>query len=271
LGLASITTTGGNLAVTSIGSVTGNGVTLTATGAGSGIALGGGVNAGTGTATLSAGGDITSSIVGNYAVQGNSVSLNSGGGALGSALAQLEIGTSNLDAVGTNGIFLDLNAFSPVFATVNTLRNTTSGDIIVNAHGGARFLTLVDNPHGNVSITTFSPLDIMAGINAGSSISLTTSGTGSNDMFLDGTFTNNALGGFDVVLGPTGVLTHGANFSRVIIGATPAPDPILNLALNTTNNSTNTATNTQQVTVTTEEVEKKEKENKQKKDAPVCK
>ena len=144
------------------------------------------------------------------AVQGGTgVTLNAGG-AIGSAAAPLAVSTPALDASAAYGIAIDLNAFGPVPAVVNTLTNTTTGDILLNAHGGTTITSLVSSA-GNVTIHSFSPLDIQRGITAGGGIFLSTAGvslnsTLPNDMTLSGPFTYAAGGAFDVTIGSFGTL-----------------------------------------------------------------
>src|SRR5207245_7370004 len=140
------------------------------------------------------------------AVQGGTgVTLNAGG-AIGSTAAPLTVSAPALDASAAYGIAIDLNAFAPIWATVNTLRNTTTGDILLNAHGGTTITSLVSSP-GNVTINSFSPLEVQQGISAGGGIFLSTAGvlpngTPPNDMTLNGPFTyNTGTGKFEVTIG----------------------------------------------------------------------
>ena len=146
-----------------------------------------------------------------HAVQGGTgVTLNAGG-AIGSTAAPLAVSAPALDASAAYGIAIDLNAFSPMPATVNTLTNSTTGDILLTAHGGTTITQLVSSP-GNVTIHSFSPLDVQRGITAGSGIFLSTAGlsrngTLLNDMTLSGPFTyNTSTGAFEVTIGSFGTL-----------------------------------------------------------------
>ena len=144
-----------------------------------------------------------------HAVQGGTgVTLNAGR-AIGSTTAPLAVAAPALDASAAFGIAIDLNALSPTPATVNTLQNTTTGDILLNAHGGATIASLVSSP-GSVTINSFSPLDVQRGITAGGGIFLSTggvfpNGTPPNDMTLNGTFSP-GTGPFDVTIGSFGTL-----------------------------------------------------------------
>src|SRR6266446_2524609 len=145
-----------------------------------------------------------------------------------SHLAPLAVAAPALDAGAAYGIAIDLNAFGPRPATVNTLRNTTTGDILLNAHGGTTIASLVSSP-GNVTINSFSPLDVRQGISAGGGIFLSTAGvlpngTPPNDMTLNGPFTyNTATGKFEVTIGAFGTL-HLAG--GVTLSAPLFPNPL---------------------------------------------
>jgi len=133
-------------------------------------------------------------------------------------------------------------------AVVNTLTNTTTGDIVLNAHGGTTITSLVSGP-GNVTIHSFSPLDIQKGIAAGGDIFLSTAGpslnaTLPNDMTLSGTFTYRTSGAFDVTIGSFGTL-HLPGGLDLTTDLFPNPlnitkftfvsgDPVLVAAYNTT-------------------------------------
>ncbi len=236
-----------------------------------------------GSVYLQAGGSITSGFGGAYSVQGSSVQLFSTGGSLGTSGAPLEVKASTLEAGADQGIYLNTNQFSPAPVTVNLLENLTSGDIVLNAWGGATTTALVYNPGGDVGIHTFSPLSVLAGIQAGDSIFLSTSGVPSNDMTLDGPFTYG--GAFEVTVGEPGVLTFGPGYTGVITllvgGGTPPPpppppppeeepsgddlsDPSLNQTLNSTNNDTNNSTDFTGNTPTGGDEDEDEKKEKQK-------
>ena len=147
--------------------------------------------------------------LGNAVQGGTGVTLNAGG-AIGSTAAPLAIAAPALDASGAYGIAINLNAFGPTPAVVNTL-TTTTGDILFNAHGGTTITSLVSSP-GNVTINSFGPLDVQQGITAGSGIFLSTAGpslgsTLPNDMTLNGPFTySTATGAFEVTIGAFGTL-----------------------------------------------------------------
>jgi filamentous hemagglutinin family protein len=164
------------------------------------------------------------------AVSGGSVALTATNGAIGSPTAGVEVVTPTLSASAANGITLDLNGLAPQPAVVNLLQNSGIGDILLNAHGGATTTSLVSNPGGNVFINTFSPLDVSAGISAGNSIFLSTSGgpTGSaNDMSLNGTYTyNTSTGAFEVTVGLGGQLTLLSVSTPLILTAPLFPNPV---------------------------------------------
>src|SRR5256885_16687089 len=128
------------------------------------------------------------------AVQGGTGVTLTAGGAIGSTAAPLAIAAPALDASGAYGIAINLNAFGPTPAVVNTL-TTTTGDILLNAHGGTTIASLVSSP-GNVMINSFSPLDVQQGISAGGGIFLSTAGvlpngTHPNDITLNVPLTYN--------------------------------------------------------------------------------
>ena len=147
--------------------------------------------------------------LGNAVQGGTGVTLNAGG-AIGSTAAPLAVAAPALAASAAYGIAIDLNAFGPTPAVVNTL-TTTTGDILLNAHGGTTITRLVSSP-GNVTINSFGPLDVQQGITAGSGIFLSTAGpslgsTLPNDMTLNGPFTySTATGAFEVTIGAFGTL-----------------------------------------------------------------
>ena len=68
--------------------------------------------------------------------------------------------------------------------SVLLLQNHSTGDIVLNAYGGAFISTMVNNtatntpghPGGSVTLNTFSPLDVNFGIDAGNNIFLSTAG-----------------------------------------------------------------------------------------------
>jgi hypothetical protein len=165
----------------------------------------GGVTA-TGLASITSGGDILGGLV-----QGSAVFL-SAAGAIGAPLAHLSVGAATLDASAANGISLEINGLAPQPVMINTLSNSATGDIFVNAYGGATTTSLVSNPGGSVMINTFSPLVIQAGIDAAGSILLSTKGVlgtivpHEKDMTLSGPFTYGSLGVFEVIIGPGGEL-----------------------------------------------------------------
>jgi hypothetical protein len=114
------------------------------------------------------------------------------------------------------------------------MQNTATGDIFLNAHGGATFTTLVSDPGGNVTINTFTPLDVNAGITAGNSIFLSTGGgtaSGSaNDMSLGGAPTaytyNTTSGVFEVTVGRGGQLTLPTGTTPIVLSAALFPNPV---------------------------------------------
>jgi hypothetical protein len=163
------------------------------------------------------------------AVSGGTVALAATNGAIGSPTGAVEVVTPTLSATAANGITLDLNGVAPQAAVVSLLQNTGPGDILLNAHGGATFSSLVSNPGGNVSINTFSPLDVQAGITAGNSIFLSTAGgiNTANDMSLAGTYTYNLTSGaFEVTVGPGGVLRLLTTATPLVLSAPLFPNPV---------------------------------------------
>jgi hypothetical protein len=215
----------GALTVLGVNQTGGGNVTLS-TASGS-MTLAGPVSAGAGAVTLASVGDL----VGPGSAQGTTATLTSSNGAIGSPSALLEVVSPNLAATAANGIAIDLNGLSPSPATVNTLQNTATGDIVLNAHGGATTLGLVSNPGGNVSITTSSPLDVQAGITAGNSILLSTAGgtdsDAANDMSLNGTYTyNTTAGAFEVTVGRGGNLQILSGATPLVLTAPLFPNPI---------------------------------------------
>ena len=163
-----------------------------------------------------------------HAVHGDTGVTLSAGGAIGSTAAPLAVSAPALDASAAYGIAIDLNALGPTPATVNTLRNSTTGDIVLNAHGGTTITSLVSSP-GNVTIHSFSPLDIQRGITAGGDIFLSTAGpslnaTLPNDMTLSGTFTYRSGGAFDVTIGSFGTLHLPGGLD--LTATPPSPYPL---------------------------------------------
>jgi hypothetical protein len=193
---------------------------------------------------------------GSGTVQGATVALSAPKGAIGSPALALAVNTLNISAAAANGIAINLNASAPAAATISALNNTTTGDIVLTAHGGATFPSLVTNPGGSVTINSFSPLDVQQGITAGNSIFLSTNGaqTGSaNDMQLAGTYTYDTTAGtFEVTIGRGGDLTlftasapplvltqplfpNPMNItSFTFVPSDPLADPIVAAAYNTT-------------------------------------
>jgi len=93
------------------------------------------------------------------------------------------------------GIYINTNSAAPAMVNVLALTNITSGDIVLNAHGGA-----TDDFPGEQSRRQRSPSirsarwTSVAGITAGNSIFLSTGGSPSsaaNDMSLAGLYTYN--------------------------------------------------------------------------------
>ena len=163
-GLASITTTGGNLAV-STGSVAGSGVTLLATGGTSDITLNGTVNGNAGTVTLNAGRLISQTASGTISTTGTLT------GSAGT--------TVTLDRANTIG---SLGAF------------TTNGTFTLNDAGGGLNVTgaVTTTNNGLASITTTGGnLAVSTGSVAGSGVTLTANGAGS-DITLNGAVNGNA-------------------------------------------------------------------------------
>jgi hypothetical protein len=158
-------------------------------------------------ASITAGGDILNAAL-LYTVQGNSVALNAGG-AIGSPAAFLNVGAATFAATAMGGISVNVNSFSPMSTTINTLMNSGSGDIVLNAFGGAHITNPVSSA-GSVFINSFSPLRVDAGIVAGDSILLSTASDngapGANDMVLRGPYSHAPTGSFAVVVGVGGVL-----------------------------------------------------------------
>jgi len=252
-----------------------------------------------GVATISATGNITgasfaglppteippSTIPFIHAVQGGTgVALNAGG-AIGSAAAPLAVSAPVLDASAAYGIAIDLNAFGPMPATVNTLRNTTTGDILLNAHGGTTITSLVSSP-GNVTINSFSPLEVQQGITAGSGIFLSTAGvlpngTPPNDMTLNGTFTHGTTSAFEITIGSFGTL-HLPGGLDLTAPLFPNPlnitkfsflsgDPLANsIVLAASNTATAAINKTTSFPVALDTVDQKVKKGVDKKAAAVC-
>jgi trimeric autotransporter adhesin len=140
-----------------------------------------------------------------YAVEGSSVLL-SAGGALGQAQSALNVRATTFDATANGGVHVNLNSFNPALARIDTLMNSGSGNIVLNAFGGAHITSLVSNPGGSVFLNSSSPLRVDAGIAAGDSIFLSTAGSGNNDMMLRGSYSYGPAGTFAVTIGPGGVL-----------------------------------------------------------------
>ncbi|MBX9903549.1 MAG: hypothetical protein K2Y31_04275 [Burkholderiales bacterium] len=124
-GLASLTTTGGNLAVTT-GSVAGNGVTLVTTGAND-ITLNGAVDGGAGTVTLTSGQAISQTATGT---------INTTGTLTGSAQTTATLGQgntiANLGAFTGNGLTVNdttggLNVTGNLASGIGLMSITTSG------------------------------------------------------------------------------------------------------------------------------------------------
>jgi len=150
------------------------------------------------------------------------------GGAIGSVAAPLIVSAPALDATAAYGVAIDLNAFGPIPAVVNTLTNTTTGDIVLNAHGGTTIASRVSSS-GNVTIHSFSPLDVQLGITAGGDIFLSTAGlslssTLPNGMTLSGTFTYANGGKFDVTIGDLGTLHLPGGLD--LTATPPSPYPL---------------------------------------------
>jgi hypothetical protein len=233
----------------------------------------------TGIAQIIAGGNITSAITGSYAVSGGAVVLDSGG-SIGAKTAPLEVGTTVLAASGTTGVAIELNTFSPAFAAVDTLVNSGHGDILLLAHGGAKTRSMVQNLGGDISIKTFSPLQVVQGADASGGITLQTGGSSNNDMLLNGVF--RSPGGLRVIVGPSGFLSKGPNFSGNIIdqvGGELGSEVLaiteifqaVNQVTNAVTTTTTTITKDGTTTTVTDQDEKKDNEKKDKKGFGACK
>jgi hypothetical protein len=217
----------GALTVTGATQTGGNATLTTSAGA---IVLAGPLSAGAGSFTLAPATDILS---GGGSVQGSTVTLAAPAGAIGAPGIGVAVNTPVLTAVAANGIAIDLNASAPVPATVNTLQNTATGDIVLNAHGGATFTTQVvnSNANGNVTINSFSPLDVQAGISTGNSIFLSTGGGtqigSANDMSLAGNYVYNTTSGvFEVTVGRGADLTLFTSSTPMVLTAPLFPNPV---------------------------------------------
>jgi len=241
-----------------------------------GNAVAGVASAGAATiSTTGAGGNITSSVGAGYAVQGTSVTLTSSLGAIGSAATPLPVYTASLAASADTGIYVDTVAASALPVTITQLQNLTSGDIVLNAWGGAQITTMVYNPNGNVFIYSHSPLDVLAGITAGQNIDLATLGTSSNDMLLDGAYTYGGGNDFKVTIGPFGTLTYGSSYSGVItILVTSSGDPYalpeVTQSVGSITSGTQRAEDAVTSTTQPEDEDEKKKREKEKKGATVC-
>jgi hypothetical protein len=227
---------------------------------------------------ISADGGISSSLTGNYAAQGTDVSLYSTAGALGSAAIPLQVRAASLNAGGATGVYVDSNQFNPAPVTVTLLENLTSGDIRLNAWGGATVTTLVSNPGGSVFIHTHSPLEVLAGISAGQGIDLATGGASPNDMLLDGPFTYGQGYDFSVALGTAGVLNRGTSYSGAITilngvrqEAASTTTAELAQSVGTTLSGTERAEDAGTSTTETMSEDEKKKREREKKGANVCK
>jgi hypothetical protein len=188
-----------------------------------------------------------------------------------------------LAATGRTGVSIELNTLAPAFAAVDTLVNTGDGDILLLAHGGARTNTEILNPGGDISIKTFSPLQVLDGADAGGAITLETSGSFGNGMLLNGVFTH--TGGFKVVIGPSGLLVKGSAFTgniteqvggEELLGSTIlAINDVFQAVSQTTNAVTQASNivsgNPSSSASVTDKDEKKDKEDKDKKGLGVCK
>jgi len=317
---SSITTDNGNLTLTA-NETAGNGVVTASRDAGAAViaqAAGTTLNAGSGTITIA----ITDGLgrtgtqadsgaisLANVATSGNLSILNAGltpgsdvlasgtlkagtlaklaapTGALGRATAPLQVATAALQAGASTGIYINTNTFAPAMVNVISLTNGLSGDIVLNAHGGATTVSLVSNPGGSVAINSFSPLDVGAGINAGGSIFLSTAGgspSASNDMSLAGTFTYNSAGVFEVAVGLGGQLQLLTGSTPLVLTAPLFPNPVnithftfvqdtglFELDANTVIQATNKLAKMDTIP-TIDELEKKSKDSK-KKEAVACK
>ena len=141
-------------------------------------------------------------------------------GAIGAPGTPLQVRATQLDATAQTGIDLATNQYNPQMAYVTTLQNLTSGNITLQAYGGASVQNEAVNYGGDVIIQTASPLEVLSGIDAFGSILLETAGASANDMYLDYVFLYSP--NFEVIVGPGGVLTLGPNFQGPITALTVA-------------------------------------------------
>src|SRR5882672_3764667 len=229
---------------------------------------------------------VGSDVLASGTLRGGALVKMTATGALGRATAPLEVATAALQAGAATGIYINTNSAAPAMVNVLALTNITSGDIVLNAHGGATTTSLVSNPGGNVTINSFSPLDIGGGITAGNSIFLSTGGSPSsaaNDMSLAGLYTYNiSTGAFDVTVGVGGALTLFTGSTPLVLTAPLFPNPLnitqftflkdtgsIGLGANTVIDATNKLAKTDTIP-TIDELEKKGKDAK-KKEAVACK
>jgi len=168
----------------------------------------------------SLGGSILNGVVGTYDVSAPVVQL-SASDSIGMPGAPLQVRATQLDASAETGIDLVTNQYNPQMVFVTTLANLFEGNINLSAYGGASLQNEAINSAavgGDVTIETFSPLEVLNGIDAFGDILLVTGGTSLNDIYLDNTFRYSP--NFKVVVGPGGVLTLGPNFRGPITDLT---------------------------------------------------
>jgi len=170
-----------------------------------------------GFATLISGGSILNGVAGGYDVSAPAVQLTASS-AIGAPGTPLQVRATQLDAMAQTGIDLATNQYNPQMVYVTTLQNLTSGNISLQAYGGASIQNEAVNYGGDVTIQTASPLDVLGGIDAFGNILLETAGASANDMYLDYLFRYDTT--FEVIVGPGGVLTRGPNFQGLITSQT---------------------------------------------------
>jgi hypothetical protein len=163
-------------------------------------------------------GNLSSDIVGSYVIRAPEVGLLATG-TIGTATSPLQIQAEFLGSVSSTSAYLTTNQFDPAMVTIGDFVNDDVGHIVLNAYGGATTTTLVDNPGGNIEIKTFSPLNVLAGMNAGGNILLATSGSGNNNIQLNGTFTYGGTS-FSATPGTGGLAVQGTGYTVVALAPT---------------------------------------------------
>jgi len=238
-GLASITATGGTLAVTGTGSVAGTGVTLVAAGAGSDVTLSGAVNGNAGPVTVTAarnvtentGGDITTSGNVNLTGTAGNVTQTGAGKVTGALLTASSATGTTLNAANTVTSFNATNTTSGNIALINTaptltitgISETGGGNVSVTNTGDltvSNAITTADSATGAtgaISLTTASGNVIVnAAVTTGSS---TIVGTGSPDTATSGLISVSSAGG--ITGNASGRLITGG---ATVTGAVPGFD-----------------------------------------------